>query len=156
MRAPDRVPSAKPLGTGFITGHRLTFDKVSEDGSGKCDAQATDNDKDRVYGVLYTVDRSEKHKLDAAEGLNRGHNEKQIEVVTAKGLKCAVMYYATQKDPSRQPYHWYKALVLAGAVEHELPFPYVEWLRTTESMQDENAERRLKNERLLTAGQLMS
>ena len=154
MRAPDRVPSAKPLGFGFITGHRLTFDKVSEDQSGKCDAQATGDRRDRVYGVLYAIDKSEKRKLDAVEGFGNGYDEKTVRVAIANGLKRAVMYYATRKDPARRPYHWYKAFVVSGAVEHGLPFSYIEWLRTTESVEDQNAERRFKNERLLAAEQL--
>ena len=42
MRSPERVPSARPMGVGYITGHRMTFNKVSwKDGSGKCDAEQT-------------------------------------------------------------------------------------------------------------------
>jgi hypothetical protein len=29
---------------------------------------------------------------------------------------------------------WYKALVVAGAVEHGLPTPHIEWLQTTVSL----------------------
>jgi gamma-glutamylcyclotransferase len=154
MCAPHRVPSAKPLKAGYINAHRLTFDKVSKkDGSGKCDAELTRNDKDRVYGVLYEVDQSEKPKLDEAEGFHQGYEEKTVDVVTVNGVKAAVMYYATSKDSSLKPYHWYKALVVAGAVEHGLPFPYVEWLRTIESVQDQDTTRRLEHERLLSAWQ---
>jgi len=151
MCAPDRVPSAKPLKVGYIKDYRLTFDKVSKkDGSGKCDAELTKNDKDRVYGVLYAVDRSDKPKLDEAEGLHHGYEEKAVDVVAANGVKTAVIYYATSKDPSLKPYHWYKALVVAGAVEHGLPFPYVEWLRTIESVEDQDPARRIEHERLLS------
>lgn len=155
MRGPDRVPSARPIGVGYITGHRLTFDKVSgNDGSGKCDAEHTGNATDRVYGVLYSVDELEKHRLDVAEGLNAGYDEKSMGVMTARGVKTAVMYFATSKDPSLRPYHWYKALVVAGAVEHGLPFTYVELLRTVESVQDQDAGRRVEHERLLTTSHL--
>jgi len=155
MRHADRVPSARPLGIGYITGYRLTFDKVSKkDGSGKCDAEATKNEKDRVYGVLYAVEKSQKPKLDRAEGLRNGYEEKTIDVITARGQKRAVMYYATSKDPLLKPYHWYKACVVAGAVEHQLPFPYIEWLRTVESLQDPDPAKRATEERLLTTCEL--
>jgi len=151
MCHPDRVPSARPVGVGYVTGHRLTFDKLSrKDGSGKCDAERTGNVGDRVYGVLYSVDKSEKSRLDEAEGLNAGYEERSVDIVTGRGKKRAVMYCATSKDPSLNPYHWYKALVLAGAVEHGLPFGYVELLRTIDSAQDQNVARRAKHERLLT------
>src|SRR3990172_1264710 len=136
MKHADRVPSAKLLGIGYITGYRLTFDKMSKkDGSGKCDAEVTKDEKDRVYGVVYTVETSQKHKLDSAEGLGNGYEEKTTDVITTRGQRRAVMYCATSKDPSLKPYHWYKAYVVAGAVEHQLPFPYIEWLRTVESLQ---------------------
>jgi gamma-glutamylcyclotransferase len=127
---------------------------VSRDESGKCDAEITGDERDRVYGVLYAVDKAEKPRLDDAEGFAHGYDEKTVDVVTVSGKKSAVMYYATNKDPSRKPYHWYKAFVVAGALEYGLPFAYVEWLRTTESVQDPNVSRRLCNERLLSKGQL--
>jgi hypothetical protein len=123
MRASDRVPSASPRGVGYITGHRLTFDKVSKkDQSGKCDAEQTGNAEDRVYGVLYLVKQSEKSNVDRAEGLGQGYDEKAIDVIMIAGKRRAVMYYATLKDPILKPYHWYKAYVVAGAVEHGVPF----------------------------------
>jgi len=156
MKHADRVPSAKLLGIGYITGYRLTFDKMSKkDGSGKCDAEVTKDEKDRVYGVVYTVETSQKHKLDSAEGLGNGYEEKTTDVITTRGQRRAVMYCATSKDPSLKPYHWYKAYVVAGAVEHQLPFPYIEWLRTVESIQDPDPARRAKEERLLTTCQLI-
>jgi len=154
MCHPDRVPSARPVGIGYITGHRLTFDKASRDSSGKCDAEETGDASDRVYGVRYSTDKSEKPRLDDAEGLGSGYKEKPVKVVTATGVVPAVMYYATSKDASLKPYHWYKALVVAGAVEHGLPFPYVELLRTVDSVQDADATRRAEHERLLASGQL--
>lgn len=154
MRHPERVPSARPIGVGYITGHRLSFDKVSKDGSGKCDAEQTQEVGDRVYGVLYSVDQSQKYRLDGAEGLNAGYKEKPVEVVTARGVTPAVVYCATTKDFSLKPYHWYKALVVAGAIEHRLPFGYVELLRTVESLPDQDAARRIQHERLLTTAHL--
>lgn len=152
MRAPDRVRSALPRGVGYLTGHRLTFDKVSKkDGSGKCDAEQTGHAEDRVYGVLYSVKESEKPNLDRAEGRGGGYEEKTVDVITATGKKQAVMYYATSKDATLKPYHWYKAYVVAGAVEHGLPFAYVEWLRTFESQQDPDAANRRGEERALAA-----
>lgn len=130
----------------------MTTDKISQDGSGKCDALATGKDEDRVYGTLNVVSKKEKPKLDRAEGLGQGYREGSVRVITTKGSKDAVMYYADRKDLARRPYHWYKAFVVAGAVEHGLPFPYIEWLRTIESIQDPDESRRFYNERLLQAG----
>jgi len=152
MRHPDRVPSASVVDIGYVVASRITFDKVSKkDGSGKCDAEATEDENDRVYGVLYAVPLTQKPNLDRAEGFGNGYEEKAVEVITSRGVKRAVMYYATSKDPSMRPYHWYKACVVAGAVEHQLPFPYIEWLRTVDSIQDPDPANRTHQERLLTS-----
>lgn len=148
-RLKDRTPSADAVSTGFVEGHRLSFDKVSRDGSGKADIEATGTPTDRVYGVLFSIAAEEETTLDRAEGLEKGYRKDKIEVVTPTGVAVAVTYIATKKEPAYQPYHWYKTLVIAGAVEHSLPDSYVEWLRTVDSKPDPNITRRAENEALL-------
>jgi len=149
LTAVDRAPSAKATGIGYVEGRRLTFDKASRDGSGKCDAHATGNRTDRVYGVIFEVSLSEKAALEKAEGLGKGYAEERVDVVTSTGIVEVDTYIATHKDPVLRPYHWYKAITVAGAVEHMLPQGYVEWLRTFESIEDVDATRRANNEALL-------
>jgi len=149
LRAPSRAPSAVPEGIGFIEGYRLTFDKVSSDGSGKCDIEASQNSTDLVHGVLFRIATSEEKALDGAEGLGNGYRKDKVQVVTANGERTALTYIATKKEPASRPYHWYKALVIAGAVEHGLPALYIEWLRTVDSQPDQKASRRAENEALL-------
>ena len=59
-RARARPPSATAKGVSYLSGRRLTFDKVSEDGSGKCDIEPTALQTDRVYGVLFEIANNEK------------------------------------------------------------------------------------------------
>jgi len=151
VAAPDRAPSAKAIGTGYIEGRRLTFDKLSQDGSGKCDAEATGTATDRVYGVIFEIAVSDKAALGRAEGLGKGYAEETVKVVTSAGAIELMTYIATKKEPALRPYHWYKAMTLAGAVEHGLPKDYVEWVRTVASVEDPNAKRRADNESLLFA-----
>jgi len=141
-----RVPSATAVGVGYTSDRRLTFDKVSTDGSGKCDIAPTQSPTDRVYGVLFEIPSAEKTRLDDAEGLGKGYREERVDIVTSFGTRQALAYVATAKEPTLRPYHWYKALVVAGATEHRLPDPYIEWLRTIESKQDLNPNRRAENE----------
>jgi len=145
----DRAPSARPIGIGYVEGRRLTFDKASEDGSGKCDAEATGKPTDRVYGVMFEIALTDKAALDKAESLGIGYVEEQVEVVTCAGYVQLHTYIAIKKKASLRPYHWYKAIAIAGAVEHGLPSDYVEWLGAVESIEDPNAERRAKHEALL-------
>ena len=153
LTAANRAPSAKPIGIGYVESRRLTFDKVSRDGSGKCDAQATGKKTDRVYGVIFEIALTDKTALDGAEG---GYAEEHVDVISVAGkvqleTYIATTYIATKKEPVLPPYHWYKALTIAGAVEHGLPKDYVEWLRAFESVEDPNVERRAKNEAFLFA-----
>lgn len=151
LTAKSRAPSAKVVGTGYIEGRRLTFDKLSRDGSGKCDAEATGNATDRVYGVIFDIAVSDKAALGKAEGLNKGYAEETVKVITSSGVIELMTYIATKKERTLRPYHWYKALTLAGAVEHGLPKDYVEWVRTVASIEDHDAKRRAENEALLSA-----
>lgn len=72
-----------------------------------------------------------------------------MSVVTQAGTITAKTYIATNKEPALLPYHWYKAFVVAGAVEHGLPPTYIVRLRTVASQLDPKPERRTKNEALL-------
>jgi len=148
-RLAARTPSAVPFATAFVEGRRLTFDKVSTDGSGKCDIEATGNPADRVYGVIFSIAVAEKHLLDKAEGLGHGYRKNELVAVTSDGPVEAVAYFATEKDPALRPYDWYKAFVVQGATENTLPTAYIEFIRAVPSQSDPDAHRRAKNEALL-------
>jgi hypothetical protein len=150
---PRRVPRdayAIPISTGCIVGHRLTFTKVSKDGSGKCDAEFTGKAQDVVWGVLYSFDPAEKGRLDRAEGLGNGYAEKQVSVIVGGEAKMAVTYYATKKDPSLRPYDWYKEYVLFGARENGLPDEYiVSMIESVVAIEDPDKERSARERAIL-------
>jgi hypothetical protein len=122
------------------------------DGSGKCDAFATGNNADVVWGVLFEIDSTHKPALDEAEGLNHGYAEKVVTVNWNSQAVDAHIYYATDIDASLKIYHWYKAFVVAGAREHGLPDDYVSHLDAAPAVADADAKRVAKNERLLNGG----
>lgn len=141
-RLRERVPSATAIGIGQLPGHALRWDKRSgRDGSGKCDAEATSQKDDVVWGVLFEFDPQEKPLLDRAEGVGAGYVEKTVNVLTEEGPVTAVTYCATDKDPTLRPYHWYKALVIAGAREHGLPASYRSRLELVVTVSDPGAAR---------------
>ena len=149
LREPNRAPSAVAIDIGFVQGRRFSFGKVSRDGSGKCDLEATGNLKDRAYGVLFQVNIGERSRLEEAEGLGIGYSEANIQVVTLTGVYAALTYAASYRETPLLPYQWYKASVIAGAVEHGLPIEYIEWLRTFEAQPDANPTRRAEREALI-------
>lgn len=149
IQSPNIAPSAVAVDIGFVQGRRFTFGKVSRDGSGKCDIEITNNSSNRAYGVLYRVSAKDRENLNQAEGLGIGYSETNIQVVTAKGTYTAMTYVGSYKEAMLRPYQWYKAFVVAGAIEHGLPAEYIEWLRTFEAQADSNANRRSEREALL-------
>lgn len=139
MRA--RAPSARVVAVAALPAHRLRFHKVGMDGSAKCDAQYTGERGDQVFGVVYALAGIDKARLDAAEGLGDGYDEKQVEVHTDRGRMAASMYFATRVDGRLRPFSWYRRHVLTGAREHDLPADYVERIEAAEAVEDADTER---------------
>jgi gamma-glutamylcyclotransferase (GGCT)/AIG2-like uncharacterized protein YtfP len=143
-RLKSRVPSAVVVGTGHLEGYRLAFDKVSDNGSGTC-AMRVGTPEDRVHGVLFTVDAAQRSELDRHEGLGLGYQYRPITVTTVNGPCEAGAYWATSIDETLRPFDWYRDLVLAGAIEHNLPDAYVEALRKVEVRADKDGSRAAAN-----------
>lgn len=148
-RLRERVPSARLVATACLAGHTLRWHKVSKDGSGKCDATVDDSPDACVWGVVYEIALPEKPKLDEAEGLGNGYEERTVRVETRDGSMEAHLYYATNIDGVALPYDWYKALVVAGARQNGLPADYIAVLESAPSKPDANAQRARKNAALL-------
>ncbi|MEQ1638551.1 MAG: gamma-glutamylcyclotransferase family protein [Methylococcales bacterium] len=141
----ERVPSARAIGIGKLTGHHLQWHKKSTDGSAKCDIEIAELTEQIVWGVLFSIDPSEKGHLDKAEGLGYGYEEKTVSISTETTVVEAITYYATKIDNTLPVYDWYKAFVLAGAEEHDLPFEYLQAIKLVADVKDPDNERRQKN-----------
>ncbi|MBD2720001.1 gamma-glutamylcyclotransferase [Synechococcus sp. FACHB-909] len=136
----QRVPGAQLVGTATLHGHALRWHKVAKDGSGKCNIVAAEPSS-VVHGVLYEIPAHEKKHLDRAEGLGFGYEEKPVLVEFNTGMLKATAYVATHIDDSILPFTWYKALVIAGAMEHGLPMAYVNGLGAIDAKLDADAQR---------------
>lgn len=124
-----RVSTAQAVAIGAVRGYRLDFAKVSVDGSGKGDMVTSPGDE--VWGVLYEFDASQKGDLDKHEG---GHYQaREIFVSTPSGDEPAWAYMAEshRRDPSKVPYDWYLALIIAGARQGGLPIACIQALEAT-------------------------
>lgn len=136
-RLTARTPSAEPQGTGVLAGYRLTFEKpsVGRSGtSGKGHIVETHQPADRVLGVVFKILKADEETLDEAEG--DGYAKQNLDVETNGGVRRALVYVAKEKDATVRPYHWYKALVIAGAIQHGLPASYVDLIWAVESIAD--------------------
>lgn len=107
-----RVPSCEVVTTARLLGYKLCFHKRSRDQSAKCNAFETGSVSDVIWGVVFNIPPSEKRRLDRAEGLGNGYNEKTIDVITRSGGHVtAITYYAdkTAIAEGLSPYSWYKS-----------------------------------------------
>lgn len=150
IRVLDRAPSAKLVATAYVTGRKLSFDKEGRDGSGKCNIEETGDQNDRVYGVIYKISAADKLKLDAAENLGQDYEAAVIRALVPNNkILTAITYVAIRKTSHLPPYHWYKRIVIAGAIQHDLPVSYIDQIRAFGSIDDPNTARRAKNESLI-------
>lgn len=110
------------VGVGYLEGHELRFHKRSQDehgdprASGKGNALRTGKVEDRVWGVVFQIERGRLPLLDAAEGLGEGYARKVLAIRLAdQGIEIhPFVYVATNIDDTLVPYDWYKRLVVNG------------------------------------------
>ena len=136
-----RVPSAKQIGIGKISGYMLTFSKVSTDKSGKATLLKTNNIKDIVWGTISTILKEEKHLLSSVE---IGYQEQYVKLLSETNEDVIALAYIADEstlDGSLLPYDWYKACILLGAKENNLPQEYVKYIESISSIVDIDPKR---------------
>ena len=146
-RLVERVSTAQAVAMGVVRDYRLDFAKVSVDGSGKGDMVASPGDE--VWGVLYEFDASQKVDLDKHEG--RHYQPREVVVSTPSGEETAWAYIAGphRRDPSKVPYDWYLALIIAGARQGGLPEAYIQAVEATAFDVDGEEDRTTRQEALI-------
>lgn len=147
------MSSSNLLGIVALPGHKLTFHKRSNDGSGKCSFLKSDDLEQVLYCALYELNSVDKIELDKAEGRGQGYNQVDFRLKLDNIEYRAFTYVAhdTHKDDKLIPYTWYRDLVLAGAHYHNLPGYYIDSIAAIEASMDSNMERADKNAEILIA-----
>lgn len=154
QRLQARAPGATVVAVAVLSGHALRWHKKSADGSGKCDAFATGNESDLVWGAVYEMTPGDKLRLDGFEGLGVHYFEKSVRLRTPGGEWLdATTYVANPRfiDETAKPFGWYKAFVTTGARQHGLPADYRALLEAVEATEDPDAERAARESALLDA-----
>ena len=114
-----RCPSLSFASRAVLAGHQLAFDKASIDKSGKCAFVRAEGEN--VLGVLWDVPNEDLGELDKHEGVGNGYEQCIVSVAREDGNTVeAVTYRATKHQQGLQPFDWYLALVVAGAVQQQL------------------------------------
>lgn len=152
-RIRKRVKSAEIYQVGYINGYSLKFHKLSKkDGSGKANIYQTNNQSDIVWGVIISIDKSDKKILDRYEGLGYGYDEKNISVKLKNGSEILAIAYVANNgsiDNTLKPFDWYYYYVLAGAKENNLPAEYIEMIMNLDYSIDKDASRINENKEIL-------
>lgn len=137
-----RCPGARPVGVGVAAGYAVEFQKRGTDDSAKAALLAASDHQ--AYGVVFEIPESQRSHLDAAEASGyRPVTDIAVSLLSAdlEGSRAELStttyvvvagWHATNLDP----FHWYKALVVHGAVEHGLPVEHIARLRSVPSIAD--------------------
>jgi hypothetical protein len=150
-RISERIKSVEIVSRYNLQGYRLIFNKASEDGSVKANIEESPEPEDSVWGIIHQFDRKEKFILDWHETLGYGYQLICFQV-KLNGYTETVHTYMVNESRFKKigkPYSWYLKLVIAGAIQNQFPEAYINKLKAIKSVHDANADRRLKNERII-------
>jgi hypothetical protein len=91
----------------------------------------------------------QKTLLDGFEG--KGYKVETVHPVSSGEKIRAFTYIAMQHslDTSLRPYNWYRDLVLAGALQAQLPAGYIDRIEAIPTITDHDAGRVSENLRLI-------
>ncbi len=151
LRAQDRCPSARVIGSGLVQDYELCFAKRSKDGSGK--ATLVQRTSARVHGVLFAVDESERDQLKKTEGAGthyHGVDDFPVLDVREGTIRQAMSFFAASDyfETNLQPFDWYVALVIAGAQQNASPEDHLQILLNVETIADPIEDRPTRIEAL--------
>lgn len=140
-----RCASAKAIGLAYADGYTFAYAKRSLDMSAK--GALVESRSARAYGVLFTIDATEKARLDQFEGPGYACRA-DFEVLLVKdGTPVfATTYLAKEQVSDLSPYDWYAALILAGATEHGLLHHAPDFLKGLPCEADPDLERVTRRE----------
>jgi hypothetical protein len=147
-----RCNTARFLGTAEKAGYRLAFGKTGKDGSGKATLVKTHRADAVLYGALYEIHMSERSRLDGYEDCPKGYERIDAFQVMPSSEKAdhiaTTTYIATTDafDEQLKPFDWYKALVIAGAQQHNFPDHYIKGIQDAPCVPDPNPDRPIRKD----------
>ena len=146
-----RAYGVSPEGRGVpavLAGHKLLFNKKSDDESGKANVELTPNSK--VWGVLYTISDADLALLARKEV---GYVKRKETVTVGDAALDAWVFVAAEPSAAPlPPYSWYRRSLVEGAREHGLPATYTDALETIDATEDSDLERDRRNRALKCEG----
>jgi hypothetical protein len=97
-----------------------------------------------VWGVVYEFAAAERGRLDAEEG---GYTPELMDIVDWRGVTHTgvAVYLANKSTTNLRAFDWYKAYIIGGAVQHDLPKEYRTFLEQLPALHDHDVERERQN-----------
>lgn len=117
-----RCPSADVMGPAEARGFSVSYCLHSTDESAKAGLQRVETET--AWGVLFSLDISEREVLDGFEGAPLIYTREEIAVHRPDGTTLDAVTYIPHEDrivADGRPYAWYRALCVGGARQHDLP-----------------------------------
>ena len=148
-RLEERVGETQLVAVGKVAGSALRWHKRGGDGSGKCDAFTTPCHEAELFGAVFSMSVSQAAALDSFEG--PGYRRGDVHIDTAQGPLVGFTYMALSAwiAPDNEPFDWYKAYVVQGAMACGLPPSYVQRITDQPARTDLDSERAARNWALL-------
>jgi hypothetical protein len=116
------APTAVPLGVGALANHRFV---ITADGYASLEPKRTRT----VYGVLWRIEPRDRVRLDAWENVVGGLYRAKMLPARHAGRRHGALTYIARQQPAGRAKAGYMELVVAAALEWQLPPAYVEYLR---------------------------
>lgn len=132
-----RNPSAVFKLIARLDGYRLEFDYNPLDSRWHgAAATITESKGDHVWGVLWTLNKTDMESLDVQEGVgDRVYEPRTVDVTDVNGKvlrNCRTYYLVDRGFEDRRPSPQYLDVIIRGAIEHDLPVDYVKKLKAIE------------------------
>ena len=148
QRLHARIGTLTELGVVCLARFRLAFSKRGNDGSGKCTLLAGGAD-DVVWGVAFELSAQQKLLLDRYEG--PAYDIHRVSPTLGAQRLAAFTYISkpAHVDAACRPFHWYKNLVLAGAMQGGLPQHHISTIQAVSTIPDPDDGRMSEHHALL-------
>lgn len=112
------APAAEPVGMAALANYRFL---ITADGYASVEPASTEN----VYGVLWRISPSDRVTLDAWENIADGLYRAEAMAVEHAGHHHTALVYVAGTGKAGQARAGYMELVLAAALEWQLPRVYI-------------------------------
>ena len=122
----SRIGSSDKWDNGTVSGKKLSFNKLGQDGTGK--ANLVDYEDEKAFGVLFRLCEFDLVKLDKFE---EGYERKILKIESDNnGYIIATSYLAESLTDFIPPRKDYMNHIVKGAYDNDMKREYIDYLKT--------------------------